>query len=171
MPIGPGRPDPFGNLVATLDTRPHAVAALRGDPAYPQLHGTVRFYQTDRGVLVATEVFGLPISTARCADPIFAFHIHAGDRCSGNADDPFADALTHYDPDDCPHPYHAGDLPSLFGNSGYAFSVVLTERFRVDEIIGRVIILHASPDDFTTQPSGNAGEKIACGRIRARTSR
>jgi Cu-Zn family superoxide dismutase len=36
----------------------------------------------------------------------------------------------------------------------------------VDEVIGRGVIIHGSPDDFTTQPSGNAGEKIACGVIR-----
>ena len=84
----------------------------------------------------------------------------------GNAEDPFADALTHYNPNDCEHPNHAGDLPPLFDNSGYSFQTVLTNRFTVKEIIGKTIIIHAMPDDFKTQPSGDSGMKIACGKIR-----
>ncbi|MCX7614928.1 MAG: superoxide dismutase family protein, partial [Clostridiales bacterium] len=65
----------------------------------------------------------------------------------------------------CNHPGHAGDLPPLFGNYGHAFMAVFTGRVSVSEIIGRTVIIHASPDDFTTQPSGNSGKKIACGQI------
>ena len=43
---------------------------------------------------------------------------------------------------------------------------VLTGRFHVGEVLGKTVILHAQPDDFHTQPSGNAGTKIACGVIR-----
>ncbi len=39
------------------------------------------------------------------------------------------------------------------------------KKFTIDEIIGKTVIIHAKPDDFITQPSGNAGEKIACGVI------
>ena len=39
-------------------------------------------------------------------------------------------------------------------------------RFRIDEIIGKTIIIHSSTDDFTSQPSGNSGSKIACGEIK-----
>ncbi|NLF34637.1 MAG: superoxide dismutase family protein, partial [Clostridiales bacterium] len=42
---------------------------------------------------------------------------------------------------------------------------VLTNRFTVREVIGRSVIVHDSVDDFTTQPSGNSGAMIACGRI------
>ena len=42
---------------------------------------------------------------------------------------------------------------------------LLTNRFTVDEIINKVIVIHANKDDFTTQPSGNAGTKIGCGKI------
>lgn len=80
-------------------------------------------------------------------------------------DDPFADAMSHYDPRGCAHPYHAGDLPPLFGNNSFALSVFLTDRFSVHEVIGRTVIIHDHPDDFTTQPSGNSGTKIACGVI------
>ncbi len=42
---------------------------------------------------------------------------------------------------------------------------VLTDRFRIEEIIGGTVVIHDAPDDFHTQPSGNAGAKIACGVI------
>ena len=101
-----------------------------------------------------------------CGGGIFAFHIHSGGQCSGNEKAPFANALAHYDRDDCPHPAHAGDLPPLFENQGYAFQMFLTGRFSLCEVIGKTVIIHSGPDDFTSQPSGNAGSKIACGQIR-----
>ena len=93
-------------------------------------------------------------------------HIHEGAECYGNNHDPFADAGMHYNPYDCAHPYHAGDLPPLFSAHGIAWEAVLTDRFTVEEIIDRTVIIHAMPDDFKSQPSGNSGEKIACGVIR-----
>ena len=57
-------------------------------------------------------------------------------------------------------------MPPLFGCNGAAFSVFLTDRITVNEIIGKTVIIHSDPDDFTSQPSGNAGTKIACGVIR-----
>lgn len=151
------------NLTNLLRQRPQAVAEINGSSAYPRLRGRAVFYQTRQGALVRVEVSGLPVSGAA----IFGFHIHGGSRCSGNAQDPFADVLAHFDIHDNPHPYHMGDMPPLFGNNGFAFSVFLTDRFAVSEVIGRTVIIHASPDDFTTQPSGNSGQKIACGVIRA----
>jgi Cu-Zn family superoxide dismutase len=129
------------------------------------LGGTVRLYQTRYGVLVHAEVAGLPSGAGACAGKVFGFHIHEGDACRGNREDPFADAKGHYNPHGCEHPAHAGDLPPLFGNNGYALSVFLTDRFTVDEVIGRTVIIHGGVDDFTSQPAGNAGAKIACGRI------
>lgn len=41
-----------------------------------------------------------------------------------------------------------------------------TDRFSVEEIVGKTIIIHSNVDDFTTQPGGNSGEKIACGVIK-----
>lgn len=81
-------------------------------------------------------------------------------------DDPFADTMGHYNPNGCEHPYHAGDLPPLFGNNGIALSLFLTNQFSVNEVIGKTIVIHDHPDDFITQPSGNSGTKIACGVIR-----
>ena len=77
-----------------------------------------------------------------------------------------SDAKAHYNPDNCEHPYHAGDMPPIFGNNGYAFSIFLTNRFCTDEIIGKTVIIHLQPDDFHSQPSGDSGAKIACGEIR-----
>lgn len=144
---------------------PRARAIVRGSSAYPNIYGEVRFYQTAYGTLVTAEFSGLPVGTGNCGNPVFGFHIHSGAQCSGNFSDPFADALTHYNPYTCAHPYHSGDLPPLFGNNGYAFSMFLTNRFSASEIIGRTVILHSAPDDFTSQPAGNSGTKIACGVI------
>ena len=145
--------------------KPNAKAVISGSSKFPEINGTALFYQIDGGVIVSAEVDGLPKSNNMCKSPVFAFHIHSGGRCSGNNTDPFADVSMHYNPDDTLHPCHAGDLPPLFGANGKAFSIFLTNRFSVSEIIGKTIIIHAGVDDFTTQPSGNAGEKIACGVI------
>lgn len=153
------------NLISILKGPFDAAALISGSPEYPNIIGKARFYQLSKGVMVVTEAMGLPSSVENCGQGIFAFHIHSGENCSGTESDPFSDALTHYNPHESPHPCHAGDLPPLFGNKGYAFSAVFTDRFSVKEIIGKTLIIHSSPDDFTTQPSGNSGNKIACGKI------
>lgn len=142
-----------------------AIANIKGSNVYPNLHGRVIFKQEDYGVMVTAEIYGLPISTQKCATNIFGFHIHEGGSCTGNQTDPFLNVGGHYNPNNCNHPAHAGDLPPLFGNDGYAYLSVLTNRFTLNEIIGKTIIIHDKPDDFTTQPAGNAGNKIACGEI------
>lgn len=154
-----------GRLHSVLRRLPHAVAVIQGGPRNRQLGGTVKFYQTGEGVLVVADIFGLPVSADACSPDFFAFHIHGGVACGGNTEDPFADAGTHYDPSGCPHPAHAGDMPPLLGVGGRAYLVFLTDRFTVEEILGKTVIIHGLPDDFTTRPSGNAGSKIACGVI------
>jgi Cu-Zn family superoxide dismutase len=146
--------------------KPGARAIIKGAPDYPEINGTVSFYPTRYGVLVVSEIFGLPVSREQCKTDIFGFHIHDGVSCTGNENNPFADADGHYNPGGCEHPNHAGDLPPLFGNDGYAWSAVLTDRFKIEDIAGHTIVIHRDPDDFTTQPSGRAGEMIACGAIR-----
>lgn len=148
-----------------LSRLPNAKAIIIGSPDYPEIKGRANFYQIKSGVFITVEAEGLPRKTDFCDSNIFALHIHEGSSCTGNSEDAFADTGKHYNPDNCPHPAHAGDLPPLFGNNGYAYMSVFTNRFSVDEIVGRTIVIHALPDDFTTQPSGNSGEKIACGRI------
>ena len=149
-----------------LKSKPAARAQLRGDKTQPSLSGEVSFYPVNGGVLVLTEVHGLPISGDNCAGRFFGFHIHEGGSCTGSEADPFSDAKGHFNPGNCPHPQHAGDLPPLFGGKGNAWGAFLANRFTIDEIIGRTVILHSDPDDFTSQPAGNAGSRLACGVIR-----
>ena len=144
---------------------PDAVAVMGGNAKNGGIEGTVKFYQMADGVLVVADIHGLPVPAKACGGGVFGFHIHGGARCGGNAQDPFADAGTHYDPHGCPHPYHAGDMPPLFGAGGRAFLAFLTDRFTLNEIVGKTVIIHDRPDDLTTQPSGNAGSKMACGVI------
>lgn len=143
-----------------------ASAMLRGGNGYPDIRGTALFRQRENGVLVTVNVFGLPKDGENCDHRIFSMHIHDGESCTGTKEDEFADAGMHYNPKGCPHPQHAGDLPPLFGCEGTAYCSVLTNRFVLEEIIGKTLIIRDQPDDFTTQPSGNAGIKIACGVIR-----
>lgn len=138
---------------------PNAIAMIRGSEAYPNLRGQVRFSQRKCCVLVEVNVQGLP----NTEPGFFGFHIHGGNSCTG---DGFANTGSHYNPENTPHPSHAGDLPPLLYCRGGAYLHVLTERFRVEDILGRTVVIHNRADDFTTQPAGNAGEKIACGVIR-----
>lgn len=153
------------DLYSMLQGLPHAAAAVNGSAEYSQIHGTVKFYQAGQGVLVVADILGLPAAKGVCGNRIFAFHIHSGGACTGDDNDPFADAGTHYNPHDCPHPDHAGDMPPLFGAGSRAFLAFFTNRFTVNEILGKTVIIHDGPDDFSTQPAGNAGNKIACGVI------
>ncbi len=153
------------DLNSILRRLPDAMAFIKGGEEYPQINGSVRFYRTQVGVLVAAAVINLPASGGMYGNGIFAFHIHGGASCTGDAADPFADAGIHYDGADHLHPHHAGDMPPLFSANGTAFLAFLTDRVNAQEIIGKTVIIHDMPDDFTTQPSGNAGKKIACGEI------
>lgn len=141
-----------------LFRRPTAMACVTGGEEYPCLYGTVKFYAQDSAVLMAVDICGLPENDTG----FFAMHIHEGDRCSG---EDFADTGSHYDPEKVPHPHHAGDLPPLISCGGRAYSVILTNRFCINEILGRTLVIHGGADDFHTQPAGNSGTKIACGVI------
>lgn len=141
-----------------------AMAKIQGGNGYPHLKGVAAFVQTNTGVLVTIKVSNLP-QNSPCNGGVFAVHIHEGESCTGTAEDEFSNAKTHYNPLNCPHPYHAGDLPPLIENNGFAYMSTLTNRFTVSDVIGKVIVVHENKDDFTTQPSGNAGKKIGCGKI------
>jgi Cu-Zn family superoxide dismutase len=153
-------------LNTILKKIPNAYAYVTGSKKYSMVHGIIRFYSVVGGTLIVSEVDGLPSDSTNCPADIFAFHIHEGGDCEGDESDPFAAAGSHYNPTDCPHPAHAGDLIPLFGNRGFSWSVFFTSRFQPEEVVGKTVIVHSGTDDFTTQPSGNAGEKIACGEIR-----
>ena len=152
---------------------PRAYAHINGSAEYPNIKGMVLFYPYENGTVVVADIGGLPMNNGgvtageKQGGPILGFHIHEGNSCTGNQEDPFADAGQHYNPAGNSHPDHAGDLPPVLVNSGFAWSAVFTARFYPEEIIGKTVILHGKPDDFYSQPSGNAGEKIACGEIKA----
>ena len=152
----------LSSYIFALYRPPQAIANIYGDDAHPNLNGQARFFQTPYGILISLEASNLPNFADPCKAPIFAVHIHDGNSCTG---DDFSDTLSHYNPDGCQHPHHAGDMPPLFGNNGYAFEIFLTNRFTVAEVLGKTVVIHENPDDFTTQPSGNSGAKIACGVI------
>ena len=140
--------------------KPDAVAWTVGGEETPQLSGCVRFYQENGYVLIVADVSGLPKASET---GFFGFHIHQGRDCSGVG---FPGTEGHYNPTEQIHPKHAGDLPPLLECKGNAYLSVKTDRFCVDEIIGRTVVIHSNPDDFHSQPAGNAGKKIACGVIR-----
>jgi Cu-Zn family superoxide dismutase len=82
----------------------------------------------------------------------------------------------HFNPLGKPHAHvatperHAGDLPPLEADaSGNAavnadLDVVMVGQGATD-VVGHGLIVHAAPDDFTTQPTGNSGARVACGVI------
>lgn len=142
--------------------RPAATAWVTGNREYPKISGLVKFYQTSYGgVLVEAEFFGLPNIDEPNSSDFYAMHIHEFGNCRGN----FDSAGEHYNPGNMPHPMHAGDMPPLLANQGYAWTAFYDKRFTLEEIIGKSVILHSSSDDFRSQPAGNSGTRIACGEI------
>jgi len=101
-------------------------------------------------------------------------HIHeVGDCSSGDG----MSAKGHFNPYGKPHgqpgtsEHHAGDLPALkAGKDGRAKVDVMLDIVTVSagptSVVGRAVIVHADPDDYRTQPTGNAGARLACGVIR-----
>ena len=100
-------------------------------------------------------------------------HIHEiGDCSSGDG----MSTKGHFNPFSKPHGHsgsaerHAGDLPALRANKAGRANVqvdldIITVTAGPASIVGRGLIVHADPDDYKTQPTGNAGARIACGVI------
>lgn len=132
-----------------------ARAKIKGSAKYPKINGFADFYSYNNGTIISVEVNGLP-------DGFHAVHIHDGSSCSGYN---FPNAGKHFAKGEKVHPNHEGDLPPILSENGFAWSAFFTSRFIPYEVMNRVIIIHEKPDDFRTQPSGDAGDKIACGVI------
>ncbi len=142
--------------------RPRAMAWVQGNASHPQISGLVKFYDAPYGgTLVEAEIFGLPKDAP--SGTFFGMHIHQYGDCS----DQFQHTGDHFNPTGMMHPQHAGDLPPLLGNQGYAWTAFFDRRFRISDILNRSVVIHSQRDDFTTQPAGDSGTKIACGVIRA----
>ena len=129
--------------------------------------GSVNFVQKGDKVRVTAKVSGL-------SPGAHGFHIHeTGDCSSGDG----MSAGGHFNPQGKPHAApttadrHAGDMPMLQANaSGEATLTVELDVITIGsgaaDIVGRAVIVHKDPDDFTTQPTGNSGARVACGVIR-----
>lgn len=153
--------DAFAGIL--LHQPPAATAWIQGGSSNPDLSGSVRFYQTPYGgILAETQIFNMPnIRTQRSSD-FYGIHIHENGDCSNH----FNNTGNHYNPSHAEHPQHSGDMPPLLANQGYAYSVFYDKRFTLEEIIGKSVVIHSMRDDFTSQPSGDSGTKIGCGVIR-----
>lgn len=151
--------------------RPYAIARIQGGPLRPQIRGRVLFYNVPGGTWVWAEVYGLPPyrPAIGAQNPIgpHGFHIHEFGNCEvGDPLNPFQAAGGHWNPTNQPHGNHAGDFPVLFSNRGYANMAFFTDRFKPEDVVGKSVIIHESPDDYRSQPAGNSGRRLACGVIR-----
>lgn len=162
MPMYADIPNSLNTLFA-MD--PYAYATISGSRFFPAVKGVALLYPICSGTLLALHAIGLPYKNKPCSKAFYGLHIHEGKKCTGNENDAFANAGSHYNPGGCTHPNHAGDLPPLLGNKGEALSIFYTDSFLPSEVVGHTIIIHDMPDDFRTQPSGDSGMKIACGEI------
>ncbi len=154
----------MGGMMGT--SAPSAVANLeptKGNDA----KGTATFTQDGDEVRVRVNVTGLKPGA------VHGFHVHEKGDCSSG------DGMStggHFNPTGKPHgpqsgEHHAGDMPSLtadsYGNANASFELhgVAVGSGSAD-LVGRGLIVHRDPDDYKTQPTGNAGPRIACAVIR-----
>jgi len=129
--------------------------------------GDIRFTQQGDKVLVSGEVRGLKPNAEH------GFHVHEKGDCSSG------DGMStggHFNPMGMKHgaheanEHHVGDLPSLkadaYGVARISFtSNSISVGSGSNDIVGRGLIVHRDPDDYTTQPTGNAGPRLACAVI------
>ena len=131
--------------------------------------GTVQLVQTPHGVLLRMSLKGV-------APGEHAFHVHAVGKC----EPPFTSAGGHFNPASKKHGMeategsHAGDMPNLYipangelkiDVANPMISLVKGQPNSVFDTDGSAIIIHAGPDDYKTDPTGNAGDRIVCGVI------
>jgi Cu-Zn family superoxide dismutase len=153
---------PAAALAAGSPTK--AVAPLRSAGG---VLGTATFTQAPGGVKVEVHVKGLTPGK-------HGFHIHEFGDCSA-AD--FTSAGGHFNPAGDPHgaptdaKRHVGDLGNLEANAQGVADLEYVDSKAAFEgpasILGRGVIVHAAADDLKTQPTGNAGGRVACGVIGA----
>lgn len=129
--------------------------------------GSARLTRTPGGVLIELDLSGMPPGE-------HAFHVHEKGRCDGA--DGFKSAGDHYAPTRKAHGVkaqggpHAGDMPNQFvGNDGRLRAHVVNPdvipgpgNATLFDADGSALVIHAKPDDYRSQPSGDAGDRIAC---------
>ena len=135
--------------------------------------GRATLTQTASGVLIEIELSNIPQGE-------HGFHIHESGIC--DAADGFKSAGGHFEPAQHQHGYmaadgpHAGDMPNQFaGSDGRLAANVLNANLTLSDgptsVLdgdGSAIIVHAKPDDYASQPTGDAGDRIACALIEKR---
>ncbi|MBD3336247.1 MAG: superoxide dismutase family protein [Candidatus Eisenbacteria bacterium] len=141
-----------------------AVAVLHPTEGH-DVEGTVRFEQAAGGIKVTADVTGLSPGK-------HGFHVHeTGDCTAPDA----SSAGGHFAPDGNPHgaptdeERHVGDLGNITADeNGEAHLEWTDDRLAFagpHSIIGRAVIVHGGEDDLTSQPSGDAGPRVACGVV------
>jgi superoxide dismutase, Cu-Zn family len=153
-----------GDKAAPCENITHAVAVLH--PTYGNnVSGEVRFSEVEGGVRVTAELRGLKPGK-------HGFHIHALGDCSapdgtssGGHYNPMGKA--HGGPDSAER--HVGDLGNITADKSGRASYDRVDRYLSLKgpysIVGHAVIVHAGEDDFVSQPTGNAGARVACGVI------
>ena len=151
---------------ASTPSGPRATAQLQPTTGNAT-SGSVSFVQKGNKVLVSGEIRGLKPNAEH------GFHVHEkGDCSSGDG----MSAGGHFNPTGAPHGahgmgmHHTGDLPSLKADAGGVARVnfesgSLAVGSGVTDIVGKGLIVHRDPDDYKTQPTGNAGPRLACAII------
>ncbi len=152
--------------ILTLTTLTEAVAII-GAASGSDLTGIAMFMQEGDAITVFIEIEGV-------SPGLHAVHIHETGDCSA-PDGSSADG--HWNPTDAPHgkwgvgEFHLGDLGNIeVDEDGIGTFELTTNLWEIGtgsdlDIVGKGIIVHAGADDFTSQPSGNAGARIGCGVI------
>ena len=154
--------------LASLSAQAQTAKALLKDASGKDV-GQVQLIQTPHGVLLKMTLKGVPPGER-------AFHIHTVGKC----EPPFTSAGGHFNPTGKKHGMeakegaHAGDMPNLhvpangelaIEVANHAISLVKGQPNSVFDADGSSIVIHAGPDDYKSDPAGNAGDRIACGVI------
>jgi len=137
--------------------------------AQGQKIGTATFSQTDSGVEIKLDVAQLPPGT-------HGIHVHSVGACEGPD---FKSAGAHLNPygkkhgAENPEGPHAGDIPNIeVGGDGQAHTTIIAKGATLGPGAnslfhdgGTALVIHEKADDYKTDPSGNSGNRIACGVI------
>lgn len=158
-----------GEVAVEAEAAPAIAEAMLQPTEGNETAGTVRFEQTPEGLAVQVDLTGLPPSSEH------GFHVHEVGDCS--APDATS-AGDHYNPEGHAHALpngearHAGDMGNITADeNGEVHTSIVVDTMSLDgsapSPVGRAVIVHANPDDGS-QPTGNAGARIACGVVEAR---
>jgi len=167
----PGEAAPSGEAEAAPDQimKLGFVKAVMEPLGDSGVKGTVSFTGTPSGVRLEVDVSGLTPGK-------HGFHIHEVGDCSAPDG---SSAGGHFNPAGVAHGgpdaevAHAGDLGNIkAGQRGRVIKTIMTSRITLGDgsatdVMGRAVIIHADPDDLTSQPSGAAGARVSCGVIRS----